>query len=198
MRFVATISEIHLGSIFYFYAFILGASSKSAEGIKSYESNVSIDICKRLRDYNIDLLLPSKSIFCHYPVSCKLKKHWEMIAYVFRKYPKNFAFQLFVILQWFTRKICNFLKKQPTFKQLILSFLFLNKTLRLNNLKTRTAMNAEISVFDICVEAIIYLLLYNLHDCTLKVAVMKALNKKCLWQHLGCAVRISSINPLSK
>ena len=25
-------------------------------------------------------------------------------------------------------------------------------------------MNAKISVFDICVEAIIYLLLYNLHD----------------------------------
>ena len=27
-------------------------------------------------------------------------------------------------------------------------------------------MNAKISVFVICVEAIIYLLLYNLHDCT--------------------------------
>ena len=27
-------------------------------------------------------------------------------------------------------------------------------------------MNAKISVFDICVEASIYLLLYNLHDCT--------------------------------
>ena len=27
-------------------------------------------------------------------------------------------------------------------------------------------MNAKISVFFICVEAIIYLLLYNLHDCT--------------------------------
>ena len=27
-------------------------------------------------------------------------------------------------------------------------------------------MNAEILVFVICVEAIIYLLLYNLHDCT--------------------------------
>ena len=36
----------------------------------------------------------------------------------------------------------------------------------LNNLKTRTAMNAKISVFVYCVEAIIYLLLYNLHDCT--------------------------------
>ena len=27
-------------------------------------------------------------------------------------------------------------------------------------------MNAKISVFVSCVEAIIYLLLYNLHDCT--------------------------------
>ena len=30
-------------------------------------------------------------------------------------------------------------------------------------------MNAKISVFVICVKAIIYLLLYNLHDCTFKV-----------------------------
>ena len=27
-------------------------------------------------------------------------------------------------------------------------------------------MNAKLSVFDICVEAIIYLLSHNLHDCT--------------------------------
>ena len=27
-------------------------------------------------------------------------------------------------------------------------------------------MNAKISVFVICVEAIMYLLLYNMHDCT--------------------------------
>ena len=47
---------------------------------------------------------------------------------------------------------------------LLLSFLFLNKTLRLNNLKTRTAMNGKISVFAICVEVIIYVLLFNLHD----------------------------------
>ena len=44
--------------------------------------------------------------------------------------------------------------------------MLINKTLRLNNLKTRTAMNAKISEFVICVETIIYLLLYNLHDCT--------------------------------
>ena len=35
------------------------------------------------------------------------------------------------------------------------------------NLKTRTYINAKISVFVICVEAIMYLLLYDLHDCTL-------------------------------
>ena len=29
-------------------------------------------------------------------------------------------------------------------------------------------MNAKTSVFVMCVEAIIYLLLYNLHDCTFK------------------------------
>ena len=34
----------------------------------------------------------------------------------------------------------------------------MKKTLRLNNLKTRAAMNAKISVFAICVEAIVYLL----------------------------------------
>ena len=38
-----------------------------------------------------------------------------MIAYVFQKYPKNFAFQLFLILQEFTREICYFLQKYPTF-----------------------------------------------------------------------------------
>ena len=37
-----------------------------------------------------------------------------------------------------------------------------------NNLKTRIAMNAKNSVFVVCVEAIIYLLLYTLHDCSFK------------------------------
>ena len=32
----------------------------------------------------------------------------------------------------------------------------------------KLVMNGEISVFCICVEAIMYLLLYNLHDCTFK------------------------------
>ena len=42
----------------------------------------------------------------------------------------------------------------------------MNKTLRLSNLKTRTVLNAKISMFVTCVEATIYVLLYNLHDCT--------------------------------
>ena len=49
-----------------------------------------------------------------------------------------------------------------------MSVLFINKTSQLNNLKTRTPMNAKISLFVIYVEAIIYLLLCNLHDCTFK------------------------------
>ena len=36
----------------------------------------------------------------------------------------------------------------------------------MNNLETRTVINAKISAFVICVEAIIYLLKHNLHDCT--------------------------------
>ena len=68
-----------------------------------------------------------------------------MIAYVFQKYSENFTSLLFNSFQ--------------------LSFQFINKTLRPNNLKNRTVMNVKISVFVVCVEAIMYLL-YNLHDCT--------------------------------
>ena len=39
-------------------------------------------------------------------------------------------------------------------------------------------MNAETSVFAICVEAITYLLLYNLHDFTFKEE-RKKLKKNC-------------------
>ena len=73
-------------------------------------------------------------------------------------------------LSWKSRipTICNFAVIYP--RNLSFSFLFINKTLRLNNLKTRTAMNAKISVFFfIYVKAIIYMLLCNLHDCTFKV-----------------------------
>ena len=54
------------------------------------------------------------------------------------------------------------------------------KTLRLNNLKSRTAMNAKILVV-ICVEVIIDLLLYNLHDCIFK----GGLSGRMTWQFLN-------------
>ena len=61
---------------------------------------------------------------------------------------------------------CNL--KVAYFLTVSIVFSVYKQTLRLNNLKTRTAMNTRISVFIICVEAIIYLLLYDLHDCTFK------------------------------
>ena len=45
-------------------------------------------------------------------------------------------------------------------------FLFIKISLLLNNLKTTTGLNAKVSVVVICLQAIIYLLLYNLYDCT--------------------------------
>ena len=39
-------------------------------------------------------------------------------------------------------------------------------------------MNAKISVFVISIEAIIYLLLYNLHDCTFKIFMIRFLKDK--------------------
>ena len=47
--------------------------------------------------------------------------------------------------------------------------MFISKTLRLVNLKTRADIDAKISVLAIYVEAIVYLLPYNLHDCTFKL-----------------------------
>ena len=66
-------------------------------------------------------------------------------------------------------------------------FLLINKTLRLNNLKTRTAMNTKLLLFVICVGVIIYLLLYNFHDCTFDWRKWRGTNtakKKCLYSEL--------------
>ena len=63
-----------------------------------------------------------------------------------------------------------------------MSFLFIKKTLRLNESKTKTVMNAETSVFVICVEVIIYLpfVLYNLRDyCTFNQESL--INLHCLF-----------------
>ena len=45
----------------------------------------------------------------------------------------------------------------------------------LNNLKTRTIMNAKILIHVICNDAMIYLLLYNLHDCAFKGCLQDSL-----------------------
>ena len=62
-------------------------------------------------------------------------------------------------------KLAIFLKV-AYFLTVILSFLFINKTLLLISLKARTAINAKVSMFVICAEMSIYLLSHNLHGCT--------------------------------
>ena len=87
-----------------------------------------------------------------------------MIAYVFQKYPENFAFQF---SSNFPMRFAIFLKSSLFFKSFYLFFSVYKQNFALNNLKTITAINAQISVFVIYVEAIIYLL-YNLNHCTFK------------------------------
>ena len=64
-----------------------------------------------------------------------------------------------------------------------MSFLFLNKALRHNNLKTRRSMNAIILVFVICVKVIIYLLFcyYNSQECTFKLESATHVPKLWVW-----------------
>ena len=52
-------------------------------------------------------------------------------------------------------------EKVGYFVTVSLSFLFINKRLRLNELKTRNVMNAKILVFVTCAESIKYLLLHS-------------------------------------
>ena len=94
---------------------------------------------------------------------------------------QDYSFVIHWLFHLFT-KICSHAnwkstdKWSPTcFKSLLkishLSFwLFINKTLRLNKLKTRTTMDEKTRVFAICFEAIMYLLLNSLHDCTFNLS----------------------------
>ena len=104
---------------------------------------------------------------------------------MFQRYPENFAFQLF------PREICNFLKKWRTFQQFLLSSVFINKTLRLNNFKTRRTMNVKMSVVAIFVAVIIYLLKYDLHDRTFKSFFLHflAVTLKVSWRPLTLSWR---------
>ena len=64
-------------------------------------------------------------------------------------------------------KFAIFLKSSLLFNSFY-CLIFINKTLWLNKLKTRTAMNAKISLFVVFVETIISLQLNNLRDCNFK------------------------------
>ena len=77
----------------------------------------------------------------------------------------NFA----IICPW---NFAIFLKSSLLVNSFYCLFCLENKHLRLNRLKTTAAMNARISVFVICVEAIIYFLLHNLHDCSIKLYIL--------------------------
>ena len=57
----------------------------------------------------------------------------------------------------------------------------MNKNLRLNNVKTKRSVNAKISVSVVCVEAVIYLLLYNLHEYTFNGSSMLGNSPKTIW-----------------
>ena len=101
-----------------------------------------------------------------------------------------------MILQQFTREIWYFLKKKRTFEQFLLFFSVYKQNLRRNNLKIRIAMNAKISVFVICVETIIYSLVYKLHDCTFKgktyfCSIIKILTKLSQMKFRGSHRRFS-------
>ena len=60
------------------------------------------------------------------------------------------------------------------------SSLHFNKNFTAQQLKTRTAINAKTSVFLTCVEAILYLLSHNLHDCTLVLSDKFLINENLL------------------
>ena len=47
-------------------------------------------------------------------------------------------------------------------------------------------MNANISVFVICVEAIMYLLLHNLHDCTFNRTILNILSNSIPHEIIVC------------
>ena len=64
-------------------------------------------------------------------------------------------------------EICYFLKRQSTFSQFLLYFVFINKTLRVNNLKLRIAMR-KFQCLLFALKRSYILLLYNLYDCTFK------------------------------
>ena len=79
-----------------------------------------------------------------------------MIAYLFQSIPEILHSNYLLLCSNLPVKFAIFLKSGLPFNSFLLSFLFINKNLRLNNLKTRTDMNVKISVFVVCVKAMIF------------------------------------------
>ena len=83
----------------------------------------------------------------------------------------SWKFCILTIYNFAVIYLLNFLFSSKEAYFLIVSIAFYVYKQRLSNSKTKAAINAKISIFIFCVEAIKYLLLHNLHDCTFKEAV---------------------------
>ena len=84
-----------------------------------------------------------------------------MTAQLFQKSPENFAFQIFKICSNLPLKFAIFVKSSLLFNGFYCLFC-------LQTQLYSSVINAKTSVFVICAEAIVYLLLHNLHHFTFK------------------------------
>ena len=83
-----------------------------------------------------------------------------------KKCRKILEFLLLIIFQLFVFKVYCFGIKVSTYNRFLLYFPFINKIFTVQQLKSLKSYECKRLVLD--VEAVIYLLLHNLHDCTFK------------------------------
>ena len=74
-----------------------------------------------------------------------------------KQFIDNLPTNFFGVFDHFVGLALKGLKSSLLFNSFYCRFLFVNKTLQLNNFKNRPDMNKKISIFVICVEAIMYL-----------------------------------------
>ena len=80
----------------------------------------------------------------------------------------NFTFQLFIFLAINLWNLLFFQKANYFFNTIYCLFCLYANSSRLNNLKTKKVMNTKLSGFVTYVKIMIFLLLYNLRECTFK------------------------------
>ena len=80
----------------------------------------------------------------------------------------NFTFQLFIFLAINLWNLLFFQKGNYFFNTIYCLFCLYTNSSRLNNLKTKKVMNTKLSGFVTYVKIMIFLLLYNLRECTFK------------------------------